>query len=72
MAEEAEGWRMDDPPENVQVLVAWGAKSVGAMGYDVAKKENARWMSCVSGSCVENHGYAVFGWKKLPPLPKGK
>jgi hypothetical protein len=30
MAEEAEGWRMDDPPENVQVLVAWGAKSVGA------------------------------------------
>ena len=70
MAEEEEGWRTDNPPENVQVLVAWGIKGVGPAGYDVAKKENDHWMSCVSGSCVEAHGFAVFGWRRLPPLPK--
>jgi len=72
MAEEKEeeGWRTDDPPENVRLLVEWGHAESGPAGYDVAHFVGGRWKSRINGADVEVGDFVVFGWRRLPPFSK--
>jgi len=66
MAEEKEeeGWRTDNLPENVRLLMEWSHVNSGPTGYDVVQ------IYRINGADIEVYDFVVFGRRRLPPLPK--
>lgn len=50
-------------PLNQVVLVAWGTKSMWAMGYEVTSFDGEKWWDSYTD------GYIPLAWMPLPPLP---
>ena len=54
-------------PKDIFVLVRFGTKSGGNMGYEIAVLNKGVWFDR-SGYRVDGCGFEVTGWVLLPPL----
>lgn len=55
-------------PLNQAVLIAWGTKTLGAMGYEVTSFDGKKW-SGEDEYGMGSSSYIPLAWMPLPPLP---
>jgi hypothetical protein len=58
---------IETAPKNYLVLVRFGTKASGNLGYSIASLINGYWYDDHNFR-IETEGYEVTGWMLLPPL----
>ena len=57
-------------PKEGTVLVVWGTKAGGPMGYDIVKyRYDDTWKSVNSDDVLPAGGYCIIAWMPLPSFP---
>jgi hypothetical protein len=62
-------WRdISTAPKTAEILVSWGSKASGHMGYSLAKWRFGKWVDHNAQS-IEADGYYIVAWMALPNPP---